>query len=119
MVWRYGAVLRGFGASPRAIEAAGWSTALAGALFLHRRFTVQSRGDATREVDWVQSAGMLLRQSAREEVRPMDPAFVVYPAEVETVLESLTEIAEAAVFGVPHYDFGEGVAAAVVLAIWM
>ena len=26
MVWRYGAVLRGFGASPRAIEAAGWST---------------------------------------------------------------------------------------------
>lgn len=25
-VWRYGAVLRGFGASPRAIEAAGWST---------------------------------------------------------------------------------------------
>jgi ribose transport system ATP-binding protein len=29
MVWRYGAVLRGFGASPRAIEAAGWSTRLA------------------------------------------------------------------------------------------
>jgi ribose transport system ATP-binding protein len=28
-VWRYGAVLRGFGASPRAIEAAGWSTRLA------------------------------------------------------------------------------------------
>jgi ribose transport system ATP-binding protein len=26
MVWRYGAVLRGFGANPRAIEAAGWST---------------------------------------------------------------------------------------------
>lgn len=25
MVWRYGAVLRGYGASPRAIEAAGWS----------------------------------------------------------------------------------------------
>jgi ribose transport system permease protein len=25
MVWRYGAVLRGFGASPRAIEVAGWS----------------------------------------------------------------------------------------------
>ena len=29
MVWRYGAVLRGFGASPRAIEAAGWSTRVA------------------------------------------------------------------------------------------
>jgi ribose transport system permease protein len=26
MVWRYGAVLRGFGANPMAIEAAGWST---------------------------------------------------------------------------------------------
>jgi ribose/xylose/arabinose/galactoside ABC-type transport system permease subunit len=25
MVWRYGVVLRGFGANPRAIEAAGWS----------------------------------------------------------------------------------------------
>jgi ribose transport system ATP-binding protein len=29
MVWRYGAVLRGFGANSRAIEAAGWSTRLA------------------------------------------------------------------------------------------
>jgi ribose transport system ATP-binding protein len=29
MVWRYGAVLRGFGGNPRAIEAAGWSTRLA------------------------------------------------------------------------------------------
>jgi ribose transport system ATP-binding protein len=29
MVWRYGAVLRGYGASPRAIEAAGWSPRLA------------------------------------------------------------------------------------------
>jgi ribose transport system ATP-binding protein len=29
MVWRYGAVLRGYGASPRAIEAAGWSTRMA------------------------------------------------------------------------------------------
>lgn len=29
MVWRYGTVLRGFGANPRAIEAAGWSTQVA------------------------------------------------------------------------------------------
>lgn len=28
-VWRYGAVLRGFGANPRAIAAAGWSTTMA------------------------------------------------------------------------------------------
>lgn len=29
MVWRYGVVLRGYGANPRAIEAAGWSARLA------------------------------------------------------------------------------------------
>ena len=29
MVWRYGAVMRGFGGNPRAIAAAGWSTRLA------------------------------------------------------------------------------------------
>ncbi len=28
-VWRYGAVLRGFGANPRAVAAAGWSTTIA------------------------------------------------------------------------------------------
>jgi malonyl-CoA/methylmalonyl-CoA synthetase len=38
----------------------------------------------------------------------------VYPKEVETVLDALTGVAESAVFGVPHPDFGEGVAAAVV-----
>jgi ribose/xylose/arabinose/galactoside ABC-type transport system permease subunit len=29
MVWRYGAVMRGYGASPRAIQAAGWSPLMA------------------------------------------------------------------------------------------
>jgi len=29
MVWRYGVVLRGFGANPRAVAAAGWSTRIA------------------------------------------------------------------------------------------
>jgi malonyl-CoA/methylmalonyl-CoA synthetase len=39
----------------------------------------------------------------------------VYPKEVETVLDSLPGIAESAVFGVPHPDFGEAVMAAVKL----
>jgi malonyl-CoA/methylmalonyl-CoA synthetase len=39
----------------------------------------------------------------------------VYPKEVETELDSITEVLESAVFGVPHPDFGEGVTAVVVL----
>ncbi|MCP4002108.1 MAG: AMP-binding protein [Gammaproteobacteria bacterium] len=38
----------------------------------------------------------------------------VYPREVETLLDSLPDIAESAVIGVPHPDFGEGVVAIVV-----
>ena len=38
----------------------------------------------------------------------------VYPKEVETELDALPGVAESAVFGVPHPDFGEGVTAAVV-----
>ncbi len=38
----------------------------------------------------------------------------VYPKEVELVLDSLDGVAESAVFGVPHPDFGEAVAAAMV-----
>ncbi|WGF87394.1 malonate--CoA ligase [Marinivivus vitaminiproducens] len=39
--------------------------------------------------------------------------FNVYPAEVETELDSLPGVAESAVIGVPHADFGEGVTAVV------
>jgi len=39
----------------------------------------------------------------------------VYPKEVEAELDALAGIAESAVFGVPHADYGEGVTAAVVL----
>jgi malonyl-CoA/methylmalonyl-CoA synthetase len=39
----------------------------------------------------------------------------VYPKEVETELDAIPGVAESAVFGVPHPDFGEGVTAAVVL----
>ncbi|MEO1204734.1 MAG: malonyl-CoA synthase [Pseudomonadota bacterium] len=40
--------------------------------------------------------------------------FNVYPAEVETVLDAVEGVAESAVIGVPHPDFGEGVTALVV-----
>jgi malonyl-CoA/methylmalonyl-CoA synthetase len=39
----------------------------------------------------------------------------VYPKEVEAELDAVSGVAESAVFGVPHPDFGEAVAAAVVL----
>ena len=39
--------------------------------------------------------------------------FNVYPAEVEAVLDACPGIAESAVIGVPHPDFGEGVTAIV------
>jgi hypothetical protein len=61
----------------------GVVTALAGALFLHKRYTVQSKGDTTREVDWVQSAGMLVRERAFGDVGPMDSDFFVYSDEVD------------------------------------
>jgi len=40
--------------------------------------------------------------------------FNVYPKEVETVIDALPGIAESAVIGVPHADFGEAVVAVVV-----
>jgi N-acetylglucosaminyl-diphospho-decaprenol L-rhamnosyltransferase len=59
------------------------STALVGALFLHRLFTVQSRGEKTREVDWCQSAALLVRRSAAEQVGYLDQDFFVYSDEVD------------------------------------
>ncbi len=39
----------------------------------------------------------------------------VYPKEIETVLDGIEGIVESAVIGLPHNDFGEGVAAFIVL----
>lgn len=58
-------------------------TALVGALFLHRRYTVQSNGDEVREVDWAQSAALLVRREAAEQIGWFDPAFFVYSDEVD------------------------------------
>jgi hypothetical protein len=61
-------------------------TALAGALFLHRLLTVQSNGSQTREVDWCQSAALLVRRTAAEEIGFLDPDFFVYSDEVDFAL---------------------------------
>ncbi|MGA8355630.1 MAG: glycosyltransferase [Solirubrobacteraceae bacterium] len=58
-------------------------TALAGALFLHRRVTVQSRGQRTRRVDWCQSSALLVRRDAAAQVGYLDPDFFVYSDEVD------------------------------------
>jgi N-acetylglucosaminyl-diphospho-decaprenol L-rhamnosyltransferase len=56
----------------------GIGSALAGALFLHRLLTVQSKGPDTRVVDWAQSSALMLRREAAAEVGYLDPAFFVY-----------------------------------------
>jgi hypothetical protein len=64
--------------TPCAWRFPGVGTALAGALFLHRRLTVQSLGTTTRRVDWAQSSALMVRREAAERVGYMDPAFFVY-----------------------------------------
>jgi GT2 family glycosyltransferase len=59
------------------------ATALIGALFLHKRFTVQSGGPETRRVDWAQSAALLVRRTAAAEIGWFDPQFFVYSDEVD------------------------------------
>jgi len=44
---------------------------------------VQSKGDKVRRVDWVQSAAMLVRRSAAEDVGYFDTDFFVYSDEVD------------------------------------
>jgi hypothetical protein len=61
----------------------GVGTALVGALFLHRRLTVQSKHDEARagaavRVDWAQSSALLVRREAAAAVGYLDPAFFVY-----------------------------------------
>jgi N-acetylglucosaminyl-diphospho-decaprenol L-rhamnosyltransferase len=58
-------------------------SALAGALLLHRVLNVQSRGTRTRTVDWCQSAALLVRRAAAEEVDYLDGDFFVYSDEVD------------------------------------
>jgi GT2 family glycosyltransferase len=58
-------------------------TALLTAVWLHRSLVVQSTGDEVRPVDWVQSAAMLVRRSAAEDIGYFDTDFFVYSDEVD------------------------------------
>ena len=68
---------------PCAWRLPGIGTAIAGALFLHRWLTVQSRGGHTRPVGWVQSSAMLVRRTAADQVGYFDPEFFVYSDETD------------------------------------
>ena len=61
----------------------GLGTALATAVFAHRNLVVQSRGQKTRPVGWVQSSAMLVRRAAAEQVGYLDPDFFVYSDETD------------------------------------
>lgn len=56
----------------------GVRTAFMGGLFLHKRYTVQSGGKETIEVDWAQSSALMVRREAAERVSWMDPEFFIY-----------------------------------------
>lgn len=58
-------------------------TAFLQAMFVHRRFVVQSRGKRIREVDWAQSAALMVRRDAAAEIDFFDPTFFVYSDEVD------------------------------------
>ncbi len=61
----------------------GVGTALAQAFFLHRILVTQSGGSETRQVDWVQSAAMLVRREAAAQVGYLDSDFFVYSDETD------------------------------------
>jgi N-acetylglucosaminyl-diphospho-decaprenol L-rhamnosyltransferase len=80
-----GAQLLGPDGTPRpsAWRFPGVRVSLAGALFVHRWYTVQSSGGDVRPVDWAQSAALMVRKDAFLAVGPLDPRFFVYSDEVD------------------------------------
>ena len=56
----------------------GVGTALAGAFFVHKLFTVQSSGWKTRQVEWLQSSALMVRREAAARVDYLDARFFVY-----------------------------------------
>jgi GT2 family glycosyltransferase len=80
-----GALLLDPGGAPQpcAWRLPGLGTAVASALFLHRLLVTESGGDRTREVGWVQSAAMLVRGRAAQEIGFFDPDFFVYSDETD------------------------------------
>jgi N-acetylglucosaminyl-diphospho-decaprenol L-rhamnosyltransferase len=76
------------------------ATALAGALLAHRAYTVQSKGERTREVDWCQSSALLVRREAAAQVGYLDEDFFVYSDEVDFA-RRLRDVGWLSVY-VPH-----------------
>lgn len=70
-------------AQPCAWRFTGVASAFAGVFWLHRIFTVQSKGEATIQVDWAQSAALLLRRDAANSIGNLDEDFFVYGDEVD------------------------------------
>ncbi|MCD6726082.1 MAG: glycosyltransferase [Solirubrobacteraceae bacterium] len=68
---------------PSAWRFPGPLSALASALFVHRWTIVQSRGERTHRVDWAQSAALLVRREAGEQIGWLDSRFFVYSDEVD------------------------------------
>ena len=66
----------------------------------------------TGDLGYVDARGYVLI-SGRGKDLIISGGFNVYPAEVEGAIEALPGVAECAVIGVPHADFGEGVVAVV------
>ena len=58
-------------------------TSAIGALTLGRAGIVQSRGDATRRVDWAMGCALLVRRAALEEVGLFDERFFIYAEETD------------------------------------
>jgi N-acetylglucosaminyl-diphospho-decaprenol L-rhamnosyltransferase len=68
---------------PCAWRLPGLGTSIASALFLHRLLVTESGGELTRQVGWVQSAAMLVRRRAAEQIGFLDPGFFVYSDETD------------------------------------
>ncbi|HEY1607303.1 MAG TPA: malonyl-CoA synthase [Allosphingosinicella sp.] len=66
----------------------------------------------TGDMAWMDEAGYV-RIVGRARDLVISGGLNVYPAEVEAAIEELPGVAECAVIGVPHPDFGEGVVAVV------
>lgn len=70
-------------AQPSAWRFPSVSTALISALTLGRAGVVHSSGETTREVDWCQSAALMVRVRTNQEIGGLDSAFFVYSDEVD------------------------------------